>query len=361
MVFRHLTRALLAHRGEFRYRLYTHVSDPTGLDELRTALDCRGRDDVEIVSLPAGKNRFLWNALVLPWELFTRPIALYHTQYIAPFYLPQRTKLVTHIHDISFAVHPEWITFSDRFFLGLLIPRSLRRAAALITPSQFTKSELERVFASAQGKVTVVPNAVGTEWLAPIAPETINQVRVAYHLPERYIVASGTMQPRKNIPLLIQAWRERPAALQAVGLVLTGNLRGHNVDRSIDPAVLSEIVFPGYVETEILRGIVAGATVLAFPSLYEGFGLPILEAFASDTAVWAARIPAFIEVGGDVLVTFDPTNLAEAKETLYSLLVDDSERERLARSGRERLSLFRWSESSARLLDVYRAVLQQPV
>lgn len=357
VVFFNLTRALLQEgKGQFRFRLFTHTKQAQKLTELRTVLECLDRDDVEFVALSMGKNRFLWNLWVLPWELWRRPVDIYHTQYIAPLWLPRQTKLVTHIHDVSFAAHPEWIAPKDRFFLNRLIPRSLRRSQLIVAPSQFTEREIEHYYPFTRGKVRVIPNAVGREWLTPVSSSEIEAVRKRFQLPERYILASGTMQPRKNIPLLIEAWAKRPAELHSVGLVLTGNRFGHHVDKRLQAVFAQEgIIFPGYVDMATLRALIAGAAAYVFPSLYEGFGLPILEAFASRTPVIASNIPPFQEVGGQAFRAFDPLSLAEMQKSLYSLLVEIEQPKTLLQAGNERLHLFSWEKSAQLLLSEYRA------
>lgn len=356
IVFRELTRALLRERGSFRFRLYTHVTDAAALSELRAVLLCADRSDVELVSLPYSQNRFVWNALTLPLELLRHPIDIYHTQYIAPLFLPSATKLVTHIHDVSFAVHPEWIAPSDRLFLEQLIPRSLERSQLIVAPSRFTQSEIERIYPKTRGRVKVIANATAEAWLGrPVAVEAIQAARERFKLPKRYLIATGTMQPRKNIPFLIRLWRERPAAFQDLGLVLTGNPLGHHVDPEVQ-AQMEGITFTGYLGTEDLRAVTAGAEVLVFPSLYEGFGLPLLEAFASDVPVVASHIPPFEEVGGDAVTFIDPANLAQAKEALYSLLIDETRKQRLVALGRGRLVLFDWNQSADQLAREYRSL-----
>ncbi len=359
VVFFNLTRALLQEgKGQFYFHLFTHEKEETKLIELRAQLECLGREDVKFVSVPLGRNRFLWNMLALPLQLFRQPVDIYHTQYIAPLFLPSRVKLVTHIHDVSFAAHPEWIAPRDRFFLNLLIPRSLRRSDKIIAPSQFTKNEIETYYPYTHGKVSIIPNAVGREWMNPVSAEEVQKVQKEYGLPERYIIASGTMQPRKNIPLLVEAWANRPAGLHDVGLVLTGNRFGHHVDARLhDPKVIEEIVFPGYVDLDTLRVLVRGASVSVFSSLYEGFGIPLLEAFASRVPVLASRIAPFQEVGGGGFLPFDPLNIDEMKKNLYSLLIDRDVQQRLIQAGEERLRLFSWEKSAELLLTEYRILL----
>ncbi len=359
VVFFNLTRALLIEgKGQFRFRLFTHERDEEKLRELRTQLGCLDKEGVEFVSVPFGKNRFLWNMFALPIELFRHPVDIYHTQYIAPLVLPRQVKLVTHIHDVSFAAHPEWIASKDRFFLNLLIPRSLRRSDKIIAPSLFTKQEIEAYYPCTQGKVNIISNAVGQEWLSPVSEEMVAQARAKYQLPKRYVIASGTMQPRKNILLLVKAWVERPQELQDVGLVLTGNRFGHHVDDRLHDSVgVEKIIFPGYVDLTDLRALVRGASLSVFPSLYEGFGIPMLEAFASRVPILASRIPPFEEVGGNGFLSFDPTSIDEMKKNLYSLLIEGDVRQRLVQAGEERLKLFSWKKSAQLLLEEYQSLL----
>ncbi|TXH01247.1 MAG: glycosyltransferase family 1 protein [Candidatus Moraniibacteriota bacterium] len=360
VVFFNLTRALLKEgRGEFVFRLFTHEQDTSRLHELRSQLECVGRDDVEFVTLRFGSQRFFWNSIALPWELYRRPVHIYHTQYIAPLFIPRQVKLVTHIHDVSFAAHPEWIAPKDRLFLSLLIPRSLRRANQIVAPSLFTKQEIERYYPESVGKIVVIPNAAAKEWLRRPAKEDIEMVRRKFGLPERYLIAAGTMQPRKNIPLLIEAWAARPPALREVGLVLTGNRFGHHVDKRLPQGEKSQgIIFPGYVDVPTLQALVAGAELMVFPSLYEGFGIPLLESFAVGTPVLAANIPPFEEIAqGENCQLFDQTSLAEMQKNLYTLLVERKMGSRPIQSGNGTLQRYSWERSAVLLLSSYRQLL----
>ncbi len=360
VVFLNLTRSLLQQgKGAWRFRLYTDEGDTSRLQGVRELLECVGREDVEFCSLPAGRNRFWWNLWVLPRELAQRPVAIYHTQYIAPLWLPRQIALVTHIHDVSFAAHPEWIGAKDRLFLSWLIPRSLRRSKLIVVPSAFTQRETLHYYPESEGKIVVVPNAVAREWLTPVTDDMKALVREQFQLPDRYLIASGTMQPRKNIPLLIEAWSKRPVEFSSVGLVLTGNRFGHHVDQRLqEDGRVHDIIFPGYVDVPTLQALVAGAELVVFPSLYEGFGIPILEAFAVGTPVLAAKIPPFEEIGAaGACQFFDPTSLAEMQKNLYTLLVEKGLRNRLVQSGKEQLQRYSWEKSAVLLLSKYHQLL----
>lgn len=361
-VFFNLTKELLALDKENHYLLMTNVSDPEELAVIRGRLGCIGQENVEIVTL-RGRNRFIWNLLTLPWFLFRHSIDVYHTQYILPFFVPSRTKVVTHIHDVSFRAYPELIGWKDRFFLALLIPSALRRATLIATPSRFTKDEIIARYGIDGGKIAVIPNALSEDFLERIVtPEDSARVREKYALPETYAVYVGTLQPRKNIPFLIEAFAKLKDRLPEARLVLVGNRHGHHADTRLDPTIdrlnmAGDIVFPGFVDQTDLPAVICGAKVFAFPSLYEGFGIPLLEAMSQDVPVAAADIPSLREVAGEAALYFpvsgEDASLARAAETLYTLFIDQTRREALIRNGKERLQAFSWKKSAAIMLSEY--------
>lgn len=357
-VFFNLTREVLRLDTENTYRLYTDERDEQKLAALRGRLGAVGNSRVEFVTLWS-PNRFFWNLVALPWSLWRRPAHVYHTQYIAPFFLPRRVKLVTHIHDVSFRAHPEWIGFWDRLFLSLLIPRSLRRSAAIVAPSQFTLDEIVRFYGVSREKLSLVPNAIGPEWERPITSADRERVRTKYGLPARYFVALGTMQPRKNIAFLIRAFRRFRETHPEYSLVLVGNTAGHHVDRLVTMSQATGepgLIFPGYVGEHDVPTLLVMSRGLVFPSLYEGFGIPMLEAWAVGVPVLAADIPSLREVAGDSVLFFSPIDLATVEKALYTLSVDEKKGLALSDKGRERLRIFSWADSARRLLAVYWSV-----
>ena len=163
-VFFNLTKALLALDKENSYVLLTDIVEPQKIAVIQGELACVGQENVRFVSL-SGRNRFVWNLFTLPWFLLRHPVDIYHTQYILPLWIPARTAAVTHIHDVSFAAYPNYIGLVDRFFLTLLIPRALRKAALVIAPSQFTKEEIIRFYHISAEKIAVIPNALSGDFL----------------------------------------------------------------------------------------------------------------------------------------------------------------------------------------------------
>jgi len=358
-VFFNLTKGVLALDKTNDYLLLTDETDPEKISLLESQLFSSGQKNTRIVSL-FGKNRFVWNLISVPWFLFTRNIDLYHTQYILPLFVPKRTKVVTHIHDVSFRAYPKLIGFLDRFFLSVFIPRSLQRTDCIVAPSQFTKDEIIRYYRIAPEKIAVIPNALGGEFLAEDV-KTRAELDRKYHLRGEFILYVGTLQPRKNIPFLIRAFQKLREQLPGLSLVLVGNRLAHHVDPAIDQVIKeldleTHVYFPGYVDSEDLPSLMALASVFVCPSLYEGFGIPLLEAMSQGVPVAASHIPSQREVGGDAPLYFDPSNLASCQEKLYNLVTDKNARERAISLGKSRLSLFSWEKSSTLLYGVYEAV-----
>lgn len=366
MVFFHLTKEVLNIDTKNQYHLLTDETDPEKLTLLAERLACTKKHHVNIISL-SSKNRFTWNLWVLPRYLFQHQIDVLHTQYILPLCFPRRTKVALHIHDVSFRAYPQLIHWSDRFFLALLIGLSLKRATMILTPSQFTKDEIIKYYAVTDTKITVLPNAVGEEFLhhTPANDQNTLRIKKKYRLPEHFILALGTLQPRKNIPFLLSAFAELQKRLRdtttdsiSPKLVLAGNRNAHHIDTIIDKSISEHhmedaVLFPGFIDHTDLPSVIGLADIFVFPSLYEGFGIPLLEAMSQGVAVAASDIPSLRSVGGDGALYFDPTDIASCAEILYTLLIDSEQKKLLIQRGYERLKFFSWQKSAQLLNDVY--------
>ncbi len=358
-VFFNLTKALLALDRENTYVLLTDIIEPQKIAVIQGELGCVGQENVRFVSL-CGRNRFAWNLLTLPWFLLRHPIDIYHTQYILPLWIPVQTKVVTHIHDVSFAAYPNFIGLVDRLFLTLLIPRALRKAALVVAPSQFTKEEIMRFYDISAEKIAVIPNALSGAFLVA-SDDRREQIREHYKLPKQFLLYVGTFQPRKNIPFLIDAFSLLKARLPSCALVLVGNRLAHHVDSQIETAIAhsayrADIFFPGYVEERDLPGLVGNAQLFVSPSLYEGFGIPLLEAMSQSVPVVAADIPCAREIAGEAAIYFDPQNLASCAEKMYTFSTNQEQRAAAIVKGKTRLSLYSWENSATLLLEKYRAL-----
>lgn len=357
MVFFHLTRELVALDRDNQYTLLTDETDAARIADISARLGLSGKENVRIVSLQT-KNRYTWNMWTLPKYLRNHHIDVFHTQYIIPFFVPKRTKIFTHIHDVSFRAFPQLIGWKDRLFLSLLIPRSIRRSYRILATSEFTKSEIIHYYSVSPDKVSVLCNAVGDDFRRQATSEEVARVRKKYRLPERYLLSVGTLQPRKNIPFLIRAFAQSKLGSEEYSLVLVGNRKAHHFDTEIDRAIEEtgigdRVISPGFIESVDLPALYAAARLFVFPSLYEGFGIPILEALSQGIPVVCSDIPPFREVAPSSALFFDPRSIAGAAEILYNASIDDKWRERALADAPRTLSSFSWKESAKTLLSLF--------
>ena len=292
-------------------------------------------EGIEPLPLPATSQieRMSWS---LPRLLrHVRP-ALAHFQYVIP---PgyRRPSVVT-VHDISFERERVFMNARDRLIFRTLVPRSIRRADRVLTVSEFTKRELADAYSVSDEKVVVTPNGVDPVF-QPAGPARDGRP---------YALFVGALQPRKNPELALMAVA---AAEPDLRLVVAGpEKRGGDDLRMWASRLGLEVEFLAHVEKEELAALYRGAACLVFPSRYEGFGLPVLEAMACGTPVVASSIDAVREVAGDAAVLVDPD---DPKALARGIARAVSDGDRLARLGPERAKRFTWEAAARRTLAVY--------
>lgn len=310
VVFFNLVKNLAVIDKNNEYKLFTDIEDVGTLGKINEDLGIENNKNFEIISLPT-KNKFTWNFWTLPRYIQHNEVDIYITQYIVPFFIPEEVRVATIIHDISFNYFPQFIKKSDLLFLKLLISRSLKRADKILAVSKFTRDEIMKYYKTDENKLAWFYNAVSDDLLAQdTSEEKIKKVKEKYKLPDEYILYIGTMQPRKNLPILIEGYSKLKQ--DNIKLVLAGG-RGHNYDTRINEAIKQynledRVVFPGFIDEEDKAALMRSARVFCFPSLYEGFGIPILEAMSVGTPVIASDIAPHKEITEGAALLFDPQN-----------------------------------------------------
>ncbi|MEI8103340.1 MAG: glycosyltransferase family 1 protein [Candidatus Moraniibacteriota bacterium] len=362
-VFFHLTRGLARlNPTEHEFRLFVDNRTEEELQILRARLEIVGKENWSFVNLETS-GRFHWNAIALPRALRAEHLDVYHTQYITPFFVPKEIAIVTHIHDVSFALYPEHIQWKDRLFLSLLIPRSLRAARKIIAVSEFTKREIVECYGIAEEKIAVVYNAVGDDFLSlNTNTEDLERVRTKYHLPAQFAVCVGTLQPRKNIPAFLRAFARLRERLPNAKVVLVGSRTAHNVDTEIDQVITEEhleqtVIFPGFIEQVDLPSVIGLSEMLVFPSLYEGFGIPVLEAMSQGVSVVSADIPSLNEVAGGASIRVNTADTEAFTHILQRVFTDEPLRDTLREKGFSQIQEFSWEKNARQLLAVYESCL----
>jgi len=340
-----------------KYKLLIDDRDESEIDKIKNDFGISKKNNFTIVQLGSG-NKFVWNGWKVSKYCTKEKIDIYHTQYIIPFFMPMRTKIITHIHDVSFKVHKELISRKDAFFLNHLIPRALSVSDKIIAVSQFTKDEIIKYYSISTDKIEVIYNATN---LHKVNSDEI-VVKKKYNLPPKYILALGTMQPRKNIPFLVEVFANIADKVPDVQLVLAGK-KAHNFDERIEnvikkyPNIKNRIIFTGYIDEDDKFLVYKMADVFAFPSLYEGFGVPILEAFATETMVVASDIPPHREIGGSGAIYRDAQSVDQWEKVLYDCLVNVKIREDIFVQQKQQQEFFSWVKSAQKLHTLYESLV----
>jgi glycosyltransferase involved in cell wall biosynthesis len=282
-----------------------------------------------------------------------------------PLWSPWPT--VVTVHDVIQLVVPEYRMLArQRVYFGL-VTRALKYATAIITVSECSRQDLVRTVGVPIERVFVVENAI-SEKLAPVTDQaTLDAVRGRYDLTEPFVLYLGANDLRKNLNRLIRAYAALPRSLRNTHqLVVAGRQWPHDHPLYPDPKrVVRElglehrVVFTGGIPEEEKAALLSAATVFAFPSLYEGFGLPVLEAFACGTAVLTSTSSSLPEVAGDAAVMVDPTSVEAISAGLVELLESPDLRRDLVVRGLARARRYRWSEIAERTIQVYRRAAGQ--
>lgn len=293
----------------------------------------------------------------LPVETFTGRVNLFHaTDFVLPPTLPGTRTLLT-VHDLSFVRVPETASPRLKKYLDVVVPRSVAAADHILADSQATKDDLVSLYHVLPDKITVLLSGVDARFERVDDPHSLQAVRAKYRLGDLpYIFAVGTVQPRKNYVRLIRALAALRADGRDIGLVIAGG-RGW-LDDPIYSAIrgngLAQYVqLIGFADDEDLPTLYSGATITAFPSLYEGFGLPILESMACGTPVVTANVSSLPEVAGDAALMVDPTSIEALTDALRRLLDDDALRQQLVSAGSARARQFTWDKAAQNLNSVY--------
>ncbi len=260
------------------------------------------------------------------------------------------------VHDLIFRHLPEHHKRLNRWYLNATMPLYCRRAAHIIAVSEATRQDLIAAYGVPQEKITVVLEAADPQF-KPQPPERVMHVRGVYGLPETYLLYVGTIEPRKNLTRLLHAWEPLYLAKEAPPLAIAGK-RGWLAEdfyAALEASPAREgVLFTGFVADDDLPALYSGAMAFVFPSLYEGFGLPPLEALACGAPVLCSNTSSLPEVVGDAALTMDPTSVEAIREGLRRLSGDTLLRAELREKGLRRAAAFSWERAAQETLALYR-------
>jgi len=294
-------------------------------------------------------------------ELRRRPVDLLHVQYTAPPFPP--CPVVTTVHDLSFEHLPETFKRRSRMQLRLTVRRTTRLAAHVVAPSEYTRQDLVRTYGLDPARVSVVPLAAAPHFRPVEEKAELERVKRRYGITGEYVLAVGSIQPRKNLARLVRAYsdlRRARGRSNLPQLVLAGKrawLYGETLGAIEAGGVSDSVVLTGYVREGDLPALYSGALCFVYPSFFEGFGLPPLEAMSCGAPVVAGDMTSLPEVVGDAGLLVNPLDEGELAQAVGRLIDDPGLRAELRGRGLSRARLFDWRETARMTLQVYRRVL----
>ena len=268
--------------------------------------------------------------------------------------------VVASVHDVSFRRHPEFFSPRDRLFFATLVPSLLRRVDAVITLSEHARDEIIDWLPALAGRVHVTALAAGPQFRRLPDDGALERIRREFGIRNRYVLAVGNLQPRKNMERLVCAFASVHELHRDTQLVLVGKdqWRSASIRDTVDSlAARDAIILPGYVSDGDLVALYCGAEAFAYPSLYEGFGLPILEAMSCGAPVITSTVTSMPEVAGDAALLVDPYSVEAIADALLELLGSESRRRALREAGLKRAASYSWSQTARDTLKVYKSVL----
>jgi len=305
--------------------------------------------------IPAPK---FWTQGRLAWEcLIHPPDILFVPAHTIPVIRRPLLKTVVTVHDLGAEFLAEYHQFPQKIYLNWSTKYAAASATHLIAVSEFTKKDLIRTLKVRSKQISVVYEGIDKKIFYHRGDWEVKQAKAKYGLAKNYLLYIGTIQPRKNLVRLIESFAK--AGLKNVDLVLAGSRGWLHEDIYQAPekfSVSKYVRFVGFVETEDLPALYSGAIGLVFPSLYEGFGLPILEAFACRCPVLTSKIGAMAEVAGEAAILVDPYNVDEMAAGLKKLASDENLRNALIQKGEQRIKDFSWEKTARETIKVFEKV-----
>ncbi|EKD80018.1 MAG: group 1 glycosyl transferase [uncultured bacterium] len=339
---RGLTQELLSSSHEFvlyagalrRHSYFTELSRTKPWD----------RGTWRILPIPPKLAGYLLDKF--PLELLTGSVGIIHTSdWVEPF---SHKPMVTTVHDLVFQKYPKTVDPLILHAQTKRLERLVHNKTHIITDSQSTKNDLEKIYSFPSSRISMVYPGIEPSF-SPQSPQEIDRVKTKYNLPAEFILSVGTQEPRKNLERLTQAVSTLDLPLILVGKHGWGDHLTPGVKGAHTPGVFAL----GYVPEEDLPGLYSAATIFAYPSLYEGFGFPVIEAMACGTPVVTSNISSLPEVAGRAAILVDPSDITSIHNGINQAL---SSRAKLISLGLAHAQKFTWAQTAKQVLEVYEKI-----
>jgi glycosyltransferase involved in cell wall biosynthesis len=347
-----LVKSLLGQFTQHVYYIFT-----THREHLKRHLPANST--AHLIDVPSNPLRRI--PFTIPNHVRNNKLQLLHVNYIAP---PRLTcPIVVTIHDVSYDLYPRFFSLRDRLLLSTLVPFTMKQAAAIIAVSKKTRDDLIERYHIPPQKITVTYEGADSRFHPLNKADARAFLGKTYGIHQDFILTLGNLQPRKNISRLIHTFaRLKHEQRLSLSLVIVGQAlwRGSEVYQVVkDRGLESEVVFTGYVPDEHLPVLYNAAQLFVFPSLYEGFGLPLLEAMACGTPVVCSNISALAEIVGDAALTFDPCSMEDMAKKILQVLSSPELQSSLSKKGTQKACQFSWETMACQTLEVYQQVIDK--
>lgn len=323
--------------------------------------------------LPSAYRNFLITAFISRenLDIFHSPIPSLPRGYKAP--------TVITVHDLTIYKFPELYTEKELIFLKSDISAAVRSAEGIIAVSQSTKKDLNEIFGISAEKIKVIYHGIDARFFRKCASEEIKKVKKRYGIKKEYLLFLGTLEPRKNILRIVEAYerfRDRLVHLPQLKPEdqIKENLKGYSVDyqlvlagqpgshfeeikKRIDESKYKDdIILPGYIDADDLDQLFEGAKLFIFPTLYEGFGIPVIEAMANGVPVITSNISSLPEIAQGRAILVNPFNVAEISQAIFDLLTNKQLYNEISQKGREKAMEFDWEKTAKETLNFYKEI-----
>lgn len=337
------------------------VADKEIKEKIKVEFDLSNYSKVKIKAFPLSRFKnflpFIHSHVIVPLYLYSLRLDLYHNLVtgLPLFYFK---KSIITAHDLAIFIHPEWFPRGQWFSRKILVPTSLRRAEKIIAISENTKKDLINIFKILENKIKVFYPGAPVD--SGVLPVDLDYLKNKFGVGGKYILFLGTIEPRKNIQGLVRAFksiiinhRELNSGLE---LVIAG-AKGWKYEEIFilisDINLENKVKYIGYVTPEEKLGLMKNALVFAFPSFYEGFGLPVLEAMELGVPVVSSNTSAIPEVAGNAGILVDPQKKSDLEEAIIKVISDEGLRTRLGEEGKRQAKKFSWQKSAREILKLY--------
>lgn len=351
------------------YSYFTGIASPNNIRRKHEVMGQYMSENVEFKSFPimsAGLYRLIQGIFPIPYRFFfgSKPEITHFFNFLIPPGV--KGKKVVTVHDLAFIRYPETVALRTRKVLSLRLKKTLKKADHIFVASDFTGRELSELYGVPAEKMTTVYAGVDRQIFKPMEYSECKDVLDSKYLNDKgYFFYLGTIEPRKNIERMIIAYSKTVKRLESEGktaipFVLGGKLGWYYdeiLKRIESEGIADKIILAGYLGDREKSALYARARAFVFPSLYEGFGIPVLEAMACKTPVLTANVSSLPEVTGDNAILCDPLDTNDIANGLYRLATDNSLCEQLSSNGFERSKMFSWDKTARVMHEIYEKVL----